>query len=87
MLLLARKKVNMVTCQHWNEYESISGMIGFCELAAFQRMLNGAELAADCCTEDMRKKCIYKMTLYHGRGCVPAFGKDPAGKLAAEAHS
>ena len=58
-------------CQFWKEYDSVSGSISFCELAAFNRSVNPAFLAEIGCTPEKRKECLGSMELNIGTGEVP----------------
>ena len=58
-------------CQFWQEYDSISGGISYCELAAFNRPVNPQFLAQIGCTEEKRKQCLGSMELNIGTGAVP----------------
>ncbi|NLJ57190.1 MAG: formate/nitrite transporter family protein [Firmicutes bacterium] len=58
-------------CQFWKEYDSVSGSISFCELAAFIRSVNPAFLAEIGCTPEKRKECLGSMELNIGTGEVP----------------
>ena len=58
-------------CAFWNEYDSISGHICYCELAAFNRPVNPQFLLAIDCSPDKRKECMKQMEYATGIGVVP----------------
>jgi len=58
-------------CSFWNEYDSISGHICYCELAAFNRPVNPQFLLAIGCTPEKRQECMKNMEHAIGNGVVP----------------
>ena len=64
-------------CQFWKEYDSVSGTISYCELAAFNRPVNPDFLAKIGCTETKRKGCLGNMELNIGGGAVPVPAPEP----------
>lgn len=59
-------------CQFWKEYDSVSGGISYCELAAFNKPVNPAFLEKIGCTPEKQKACLGTMELNIGTGAVPA---------------
>ncbi len=58
-------------CAFWNEYDSISGHVCYCELAAFNRPVNPQFLMAIGCSPENRKECMKRMEYAVGNGVVP----------------
>lgn len=58
-------------CQFWQDYDSVSGGISYCELAAFSQPVNPAFLAQIGCTEQKRTECLGTMQLNIGGAVVP----------------
>jgi formate/nitrite transporter len=65
-------------CEFWKDYDSISGSVCYCELAAFNRPVNPDFLAKIGCTEEKRKECLGSMELNIGGGAVPVIPPIPA---------
>ena len=59
-------------CQFWKEYDSVSGPVSYCELAAFNRSVNPDFLLKIGCTESKRKECLGSMELNIEVGAPPA---------------
>ncbi|HOL18041.1 MAG TPA: formate/nitrite transporter family protein [Bacillota bacterium] len=64
-------------CQFWKDYESISGTVCYCELAAFNRPVNPDFLEKIGCTPEKRKECLGTMELNIGGGAVPMVTQPP----------
>lgn len=60
-----------VKCEHWKEYDSISGPISYCEISAFGKKLTPQELEAIGCTEEKRKVCGQAMEFNVGAADLP----------------
>ncbi|MCL6450248.1 MAG: formate/nitrite transporter family protein [Acetobacteraceae bacterium] len=59
-------------CRYWQEYQSLSGLICYCEVEAFGKKLSAAELAEVGCTPERRRLCLKTMQVTVGYGRVPA---------------
>ncbi len=64
-------------CQFWKEYDSVSGPVSYCELAAFNRPVNPDFLIKIGCTEAKRKECLGSMELNIGGSAVPVPAPEP----------
>ncbi|MDR9757299.1 MAG: hypothetical protein RJR35_11395 [Thermoanaerobacterales bacterium] len=60
-----------INCEHWKEYDSISGPISYCEIAAFGHKLTLDELEKMGCTAEKRKLCKQKMEFTVGDAVTP----------------
>ena len=60
-----------INCEHWKEYDSISGPISYCELSAFGHKLTAQELEKIGCTAEKRKLCGASMELNMGVAATP----------------
>ena len=58
-------------CQFWKDYDSVSGGISYCELAAFNQPVNPEFLIKIGCTEQKRTECLGTMQLNIGGAAVP----------------
>ncbi|MGI6405813.1 MAG: formate/nitrite transporter family protein [Syntrophaceticus sp.] len=65
-------------CEHWKEYDSISGPISYCEIAAFGHKLSLEELEKMGCTAEKRKVCKQKMEFTVGDAATPKPEPQPA---------
>jgi formate/nitrite transporter len=73
----------MTKCAFWRDYDSISGPVSYCELAAFNRPVNPDFLARIGCTVEKRRECLGSMELNVGAGAVPSASPAPASAPAA----
>lgn len=64
-------------CQFWKEYDSVSGPVSYCELAAFNRPVNPDFLIKIGCSEAKRKECLGSMELNIGGGAIPVPAPEP----------
>ena len=60
-----------INCEHWKEYDSISGPISYCELSAFGHKLTAQELEKIGCTAEKRKLCGAAMKFNVGAAATP----------------
>jgi formate/nitrite transporter len=60
-----------INCEHWKEYDSISGPISYCEITAFGHKLTAEELEKIGCTEEKRKLCGTVMKFNVGAAVTP----------------
>ncbi len=67
-----------IKCEHWKEYDSISGPISYCEIAAFGHKLTSDELEKMGCTAEKRKVCKQKMEFTVGDAVTPKPEPQPA---------
>lgn len=72
-------------CQFWKDYDSVSGPVSYCELAAFNRPVNPDFLLKIGCTEAKRKECLGSMELNIGGGAVPVPAPEPRPAVTAVA--
>jgi formate/nitrite transporter len=59
-------------CEHWKEYDSISGPISYCEIEAFGKKLTAEELKEIGCTPEKRKVCGNLMEMTVGAAATPS---------------
>lgn len=50
-----------VSCPYWQEYDSVSGPVTYCEVIAFNKELPAAELKKIGCTPEKREQCLRTM--------------------------
>lgn len=60
-----------VNCEHWKEYDSVSGPVSFCEVSAFGSKLTAKELEVIGCTAKKREVCDTVMEFNMGTAAVP----------------
>lgn len=60
-----------IECEHWKEYDSISGPISYCEIAAYGHKLTAQELEEIGCTAEKRKACQQVMDFTMGAAATP----------------
>ncbi|MFY9446125.1 MAG: formate/nitrite transporter family protein [Dethiobacteria bacterium] len=72
-------------CEFWKEYDSVAGVVSYCELAAFNRPVNPDFLAKIGCTAEKRKECLGTMELNIGWGTVPGVAEAPPAPQPAAA--
>ena len=60
-----------INCEYWKDYDSISGPISYCEIAAFGHKLTAEELEEIGCTEEKRKVCKTVMNFAIGDAETP----------------
>lgn len=58
-------------CAHWKEYESMAGLVTYCELAAFNKNFAPGYLGKIGCTKEKRENCKAIMELAGGFGLIP----------------
>lgn len=60
------------SCPYWTEYESLNGVICFCEVEAFGNQVSPAELARVGCNQERRSQCKARMEFTAGAAAVPS---------------
>jgi hypothetical protein len=64
-------------CQYWTEYESTSGVVCYCHLAAFSQDVDPRDLDQAGCSKAKREECRAKMMMAMGFAAVPEERKTP----------